>query len=123
MIVDDHPVNRLLARQVLKNAWPHSQIVEAADGQQAVAVLREQTMDLVLMDMVMPVMDGIVATQTIRTQLTGAARDVLIVGLTANVNPVDLEAFRQEGLNDVMLKPFEPDQLCDKVEHWLLQRD
>jgi CheY-like chemotaxis protein len=55
--------------------------------------------------------------------LTGAARDVLIVGLTANVNPVDLDAFRQEGLNDVMLKPFEPDLLCAKVEHWLLQRD
>jgi signal transduction histidine kinase/CheY-like chemotaxis protein len=123
LIVDDHPVNRLLARQVLKNAWPHSQIVEAADGQQAVALLRQQTMDLVLMDMVMPVMDGIVATQTIRSQLTGAARDVLIVGLTANVNPVDLDAFRQEGLNDVMLKPFEPDLLCAKVEHWLLQRD
>jgi len=123
LIADDHPVNRLLVRQVLTNAWPHSHIIEAADGQQAVAVLREQAIDLVLMDMVMPVMDGIVATQTIRTQLQGAARDVLILGLTANVNPVDLDAFRQKGLNDVMLKPFEPDLLCAKVEHWLLQRD
>jgi len=86
-------------------------------------MLREQPFDLVLMDMVMPVMDGIVATQTIRTLLHGAARDVLILGLTANVNPVDLDAFRHEGLDDVMLKPFEPDLLCAKVEHWLLQRN
>jgi signal transduction histidine kinase/ActR/RegA family two-component response regulator len=123
LIADDHPVNRLLARQVLKNAWPQSHIVEVSDGQQAVNMLREQPFDLVLMDMVMPVMDGIVATQTIRTKLPAAARSVLILGLTANVNPVDLDAFRQEGLDDVMLKPFEPDLLCAKVEHWLLQRD
>lgn len=122
LIADDHPVNRLLARQVLKNAWPQSHVVEVADGQQAVDKLREQAFDLVLMDMVMPVMDGIMATQTIRQKLSGAARDVLILGLTANVNPVDLDAFRQEGLDDVMLKPFEPDLLCAKVEHWLLQR-
>ena len=123
LIADDHPINRLLVRQVLKNAWPNSQIVEVSDGQQAVAVLREQAIDLVLMDMVMPVMDGIVATQAIRSQLSGPVRDVLILGLTANVNPVDLDAFRQVGVDDVMLKPFEPDLLCTKVEHWLLQRD
>lgn len=123
LIADDHPVNRLLARQVLKNAWPHSHIVEVSDGLQAVDMLREQPFDLVLMDMVMPVMDGIVATQMIRTQLPSAVRDVLILGLTANVNPVDLDAFRKEGLDDVMLKPFEPDLLCAKVEHWLLQRN
>jgi CheY-like chemotaxis protein len=123
LIADDHPVNRLLVRQVLKNAWPQSQIVEVSDGQQAVDKLCEQPFDLVLMDMVMPVMDGIVATRTIRALESAAVRDVLILGLTANVNPVDLHAFRQEGLDDVMLKPFEPDLLCAKVEHWLLQRN
>jgi CheY-like chemotaxis protein len=79
--------------------------------------------DLVLMDMVMPEMDGIEATQVIRTQLPLPAKDVVILGLTANVNPVDLEAFRKEGLDDVMLKPFDPDQMCTKVEHWLLHRE
>jgi CheY-like chemotaxis protein len=122
LIADDHPVNRLLARQVLKNAWPNSQIEEVMDGLQAVEKLREQPFDLILMDMVMPVMDGIMATHAIRTEMSGAAREVLILGLTANVNPVDLDAFRKEGLDDVMLKPCEPDLLCAKVEHWLLQR-
>ena len=123
LIADDHPVNRLLARQVLKNAWPNSHIVDANNGQQAVDLVRQEVFDLVLMDMVMPEMDGIEATQVIRTQLPLPAKDVVILGLTANVNPVDLEAFRKEGLDDVMLKPFDPDQMCAKVEHWLLHRE
>ena len=53
--------------------------------------------DRVLMDMVMPVL-----------------------GLTANVNPLDLQEFRKAGLNEVLLKPFEPAELCHRVEHLLL---
>jgi len=45
-----------------------------------------------------------------------------VLGLTANVNPVDLQAFREAGLNEVLLKPLEPGPLALKVEHWLLQR-
>jgi CheY-like chemotaxis protein len=116
-------VNRLLARQVLKNAWPDSVIEEAGDGQQALDLLQTQAFDLVLMDMVMPVMDGIEATQSIRQQLPMPAQNVVILGLTANVNPVDLEAFKSQGLNDVMLKPFVPEHMCAKVEHWLLHRE
>ncbi len=122
LIADDHAVNRLLVRQVLQYAWPHSHIAEVKDGQQAVTALREQAFDLVLMDMVMPVMDGIEAARVIRQELPGPSRDVLILGLTANVNPLDLDSFRQGGIDDVMLKPFEPDILCSKVEQWLLQR-
>ena len=122
LIADDHAVNRLLVRQVLQHAWPNSQIAEVQDGQQAVTALREQVFDLVLMDMVMPVMDGIAAARVIRQELPGPSRDVLILGLTANVNPLDLDAFRQGGIDDVMLKPFEPDLLCAKVEQWLLHR-
>jgi CheY-like chemotaxis protein len=122
LIADDHPINRLLAKQVLQNAWPNSEILEAVDGQHALQCLREKTVDLVLMDMVMPVMDGIVATRTLREAFLPPAKDVPILGLTANVNPVDLDAFRQSGLSAVMLKPFEPSQLCAKVEQLLLTR-
>ena len=59
LVADDHPINRLLVKQVLQNAWPDSQILEAVNGEQALQCLREKTVDLVLMDMVMPVMDGI----------------------------------------------------------------
>ena len=120
LVVDDHPINRLLVKQVLKNAWPKAQVLEAVNGQQALDQLAQSSVDLVLMDMVMPLMDGIEATRRIRQN--AAWRPLPVMGLTANVNPVDLETFRQAGLNTVMLKPFEPAQLCNRVEQLLLQR-
>jgi CheY-like chemotaxis protein len=76
--------------------------------------------DLVLMDMVMPVMDGIETTRRIRAE--AAWQNIPVLGLTANVNPVDLQAFRNAGLNEVLLKPFNPAQLCLRVEPLLLAK-
>ena len=116
LVADDHPLNRLLVKQVLQNAWPHSEVLEVGDGQKALEVLRTQAVDLVLMDMVMPVMDGIAATAAMRQDVSDVVRHTPILGLTANVNPQDLARFDAAGLNDLMLKPFEPAQLCAKVE-------
>jgi signal transduction histidine kinase/CheY-like chemotaxis protein len=122
LVADDHPVNRLLLKQVLQNAWPHSVVLEAVDGQKTLEVLREHTVDMVFMDMVMPVMDGIDATRLIRQEPLARISQVPVIGLTANVNPLDLERFKAAGLDDVMLKPFEPAELCGRVEPWLLVR-
>jgi signal transduction histidine kinase len=120
LVADDHPVNRLLLKQVLKNAWPHSVVLEAVDGQKTLDVLHAQTVDMVFMDMVMPVMDGIDATRLIRQDAIDHIRRVPVLGLTANVNPLDLDRFKAAGLSDVMLKPFEPAELCHRVESLLL---
>ena len=120
LVADDHPVNRLLLKQVLQNAWPHSVAVEAVDGQKALDVLQEQAVDLVFMDMVMPIMDGIDATRLIRQDAVDRIHQVPVLGLTANVNPLDLERFKSAGLNGVMLKPFEPAALCHRAETLLL---
>ena len=122
LVADDHPVNRLLLKQVLKNAWPHSVVLEAVDGQKSLDVLHAQTVDMVFMDMVMPVMDGIDATSFIRQDAIDRIRQVPVLGLTANVNPLDLDRFKAAGLNDVMLKPFESAQLCQRIEALLLKR-
>jgi signal transduction histidine kinase/CheY-like chemotaxis protein len=119
LIVDDHPLNRLLVKQVLQNAWPKSTIFEAVDGQKALDTLREQPVDLILMDMVMPVMDGIVATCTLRKTFSAPHNALPVLGMTANVNPLDLERFKAAGLSEVMLKPFEPDVLCGKIDQLL----
>ena len=120
LVADDHPVNRLLLKQVLQNAWPHSVVLEAVDGQKALDVLQEQAVDLVFMDMVMPIMDGIDATRLIRQDAVDRIHQVPVLGLTANVNPLDLERFKSAGLNGVMLKPFEPAALCHRAETLLL---
>jgi CheY-like chemotaxis protein len=122
LVVDDHPLNRLLVRQVLQNAWPSCQVLEAVDGQKALEVLAAQAVDLVLMDMVMPVMDGIAATQALRQEGSEPICRVPVLGLTANVNPEDLARFKAAGLSDVMLKPFEPADLCQRVERLLLEK-
>ena len=120
LVADDHPVNRLLLKQVLKNAWPHSVVLEAMDGQKTLEILHAQMVDMVFMDMVMPVMDGIDATRLIRQDAIDRIRQVPVLGLTANVNPLDLERFKAAGLSDVMLKPFEPTELCHRIESLLL---
>ena len=120
LVADDHPVNRLLLKQVLQNAWPHSVVLEAVDGQKTLDVLREHSVDMVFMDMVMPVMDGIDATRLIRQEPLARISQVPVLGLTANVNPLDLERFKAAGLNDVMLKPFEPAQMFERIEQLLV---
>jgi CheY-like chemotaxis protein len=120
LVADDHPVNRLLLKQVLQNTWPHSTVLEAVDGQKTLDVLSNQAVDLVFMDMVMPVMDGIDATRIIRQDPVVRINQVPILGLTANVNPLDLARFTSAGLSGVMLKPFEPEQLCERIEQLLL---
>jgi signal transduction histidine kinase/CheY-like chemotaxis protein len=122
LVVDDHPINRLLVKQVLKQAWPQSLVDEADDGQSAIDRLQTDAYDVVFMDMVMPVMDGIETSQWIRRELDTPASQTPILGLTANVNPVDLDRFVEAGLSGVMLKPFEPSQLCAKVEELLAQK-
>ena len=120
LVVDDHPINRLLVKKVLQNAWPQADILEAVDGRQCLERLAQGPIDLVLMDMVMPVMDGIETMRLLRQN--PAWQPLPVLGLTANVNPVDLEAFKNSGVDSVMLKPFEPAQLCARVEQMLLQR-
>ena len=72
--------------------------------------------------MVMPKMDGIETTLALRRELDDITRNTPVLGLTANVNPQDLERFKASGLNDVMLKPFDPVQLCHQIELLILNR-
>ena len=122
LVVDDHPVNRLLVRQVLQRHWPQAEIVEVDDGAKALlACEHDAPWDAVLMDMVMPVMDGIEATKGIRASPRDAVRRTPVLGLTANVNPQDLAHFEKVGLDALLLKPFEPARLLSEVERLLPQ--
>jgi CheY-like chemotaxis protein len=122
LVVDDHPINRLLARQILQKRWKNSKVVEVDNGIKALAELQSNRFDLVLMDMVMPEMDGIEATQRLRQELQGDAANIPVLGLTANVNPNDLERFAKAGVDDTVLKPFEQEKLCAKVQSLLSKK-
>jgi CheY-like chemotaxis protein len=121
LVVDDHPVNRLLLRQILQMTWPKASITEASNGEAALQLLSQQPFDLVLMDMVMPGMDGIETTRALHVQLAQADKTVPpVLGLTANVNPHDLQRFQDAGLKGILLKPFERDALVAQIDALLL---
>jgi signal transduction histidine kinase len=122
LVVDDHPINRLLVRQILKNNWKNCELIEADNGVKALEAMRHQEFDVVLMDMVMPEMDGIEATTALRQTLEAPACHTPVLGLTANVNPQDLERFSVAGVNAVVLKPFDAVKVCAQVERMLTEK-
>lgn len=119
LIVDDNPVNRLLVHQVILSVWPHAQVVQAENGKKALTVLDTQPFDIVLMDMLMPEMDGIEATVVLRQAADSINRHVPILGLTANISTDDHIRCIKAGMNEVVLKPFDKHHLAQRIQHLL----
>ncbi|MBX9960148.1 MAG: response regulator [Burkholderiaceae bacterium] len=118
LLVEDNELNQEVATDLLRDA---GLLVElAVNGQQAVDRVREEDYDIVLMDMQMPVMDGLEATRQIRS-LPG--KEALpIVAMTANASDTDRQACLAAGMNDHVAKPIEPELLFRSLQRWLPQR-
>lgn len=112
LVVDDNATNRFVAGKVLELFDCSSEAVE--DGQQAVDRVQAGAFDLVLMDIKMPVMDGVQATRLIRN-LPGPASGVPILALTANADPRDAAEYLAAGMNGVAQKPIQPDALLNAI--------
>lgn len=110
LVVDDHPVNRSLVAALLEAI--QAETVEAEDGQQACEAFAEAQFDAVLMDIQMPVMDGLTATRRIRAleQDSGAAPTPIII-LSANALPEHIAASRDAGADRHLAKPVSPSLL------------
>ena len=122
LVVDDHPINRLLVRLLLQRKWSNALIVEVEDGVQAMHALSTQAgFDLVLLDMVMPVMDGIETACAMRASADALTRQTPVLGLTANVSTLDLQRYKEAGLDGLLLKPFEMLRLYSEVERLTTQ--
>lgn len=120
LIVDDMAFNRLLLRQMLQVECPMAKISEAENGLSALLTMKISDFDLVYMDMVMPQLDGIEACKRIRSELPAPGRNTPIMGLSANVNPIDRERFIQAGAGGFLLKPFDRQSLMDNTERLLM---
>ncbi len=117
LIVDDHAVNRLVLRQILQKQWPQATIFEGEDGHKALALIKTHVFDVVFLDMVMPGLGGIETAQRLTSDNIRPLP--ALIGLTANVNPHDLDAFYKAGLSGLLLKPFNREQLLTLI-HQLL---
>jgi CheY-like chemotaxis protein len=115
LLVEDDPVNQLVLAETLRQ-WQLD--VDIADnGSEAVERVRTGSYALVLMDLQMPVMDGLAATRAIR-RLTGCEA-LPIVAMTANVFEEDRRLCVEAGMNDHLRKPMLPEQLAAALERWL----
>ena len=118
LVVEDNDVNRMIAREVLQSLG--LDVIEAGDGRQALAQLELHSVDAVLMDCQMPVMDGYAATQEIRKREArlGLPR-VPVLALTADAFEEDAVRSREAGMDAHLAKPYTRDQLRELLSAWL----
>ncbi|WP_116127690.1 PAS domain-containing hybrid sensor histidine kinase/response regulator [Lewinella sp. IMCC34183] len=114
LLVEDNAMNRFIARKTLAHFG--CTVDEAENGRVALERLREGTYDLVLMDIQMPVLDGIETTKIIRNELN---LRVPIVALTANAFKQDIDGYLDSGMNDYVTKPFEETRLFEAIARLL----
>lgn len=110
LIVEDNELNRFLAVTILKK-W-NANIHIAENGEEAVKAVSSLDIDIVLMDIQMPVMDGVAAAIAIRSELKS---NVPIIALTANALESEKEKCWQAGMNEYITKPYNPEFLREKI--------
>ena len=115
LLVEDNLINQEVALELLREAGLAVDL--AANGQQAVDLFAAQPYDLILMDMQMPVMDGITATRVIRQNPQG--QSVPILAMTANAFGEDRQRCLDAGMNDHVAKPVDPANLYAMLVKWL----
>ena len=116
LLVEDNEINMEIARTLLE--FRNASVDGACNGQQAVEMFRSSPQnhyDAVLMDVRMPVMDGIAATQAIRGLNRADAATVPILAMTANAFAEDIEQSRKAGMNEHLAKPIEPETLYARL--------
>ncbi len=115
LAAEDNPINQLVLRTLLQQVGVETVMV--ADGDQALSAWRDQDWDLILMDIQMPVMDGVTASRAIRGEeaASGRARTP-IVALTANVMSEQVAAYQAAGMDDVVAKPIEVSRLLESIQ-------
>ncbi|MBU1425956.1 MAG: response regulator [Gammaproteobacteria bacterium] len=115
LLVEDDEINRQVAQEMLENLGINVTIAE--DGKEAIALVKQSQFDGVLMDMQMPVMDGISATREIRKDPHYA--NLPIIALTANVMVSEQNEILAAGMNDHIGKPIDPDHLVTTLAKWV----
>jgi CheY-like chemotaxis protein/HPt (histidine-containing phosphotransfer) domain-containing protein len=114
LVAEDNNINRLLLRKILQ---PYDlDTLYAENGQEVLDMLRHQSVDVILMDVQMPIMDGITATQKIRKDMQ---LNIPIIGMTAYVLPNEIEKCYEAGMNDYLPKPIDEDLFLTALHHYV----
>ena len=114
LIVDDEPNVRRLLHTILSKTF---EVIEAEDGRQAIEMTNTQKPDVVLMDMMMPKMDGLTACHLIKND--PATKSIPVIMVTAIGFELNVKLSQQMGANGYVTKPFSSEELLDKINQVL----
>ena len=121
LVVDDDAINRMVLKSMLGKFGCTSVLAE--NGCEALNCLEKEVFDVVLMDIQMPLMDGIEATRTVRTSLKFASISTIpIIAVTAYTDALDRERFFSAGVNGYVAKPFDKKDIKSAIEKVLAAR-
>ncbi|MBF0421448.1 MAG: PAS domain S-box protein [Magnetococcales bacterium] len=118
LLVEDAEINQEIVAESLRRIGIF--VTLANNGLEAIRLVQDRTFDLILMDIQMPVMDGITATQKIRTLPHG--QNLPIIAMTATARDNDRKRCLEAGMNDFIIKPIEPAELITTLNGWLPRR-
>lgn len=116
LIAEDNKINMLLIKTILKNLFPNIELLESTNGEEAIQKFIEEQPDLILMDVQMPVLNGLEATKRIRTLELNS--NIPIIALTAGTLKEDRELCMASGMNDFVTKPVIKDTIKEIIIKW-----
>jgi DNA-binding response OmpR family regulator/signal transduction histidine kinase len=118
LLVEDHPMHQIATKQVLTTWSSKVNVTVANNGQVALVKAQEEVFDIILMDLQMPVMDGMTATANLR-----AFSSVPIIALTASTSKQEEDRCYQIGMNDYLAKPFQPEDLYRRIMQLIYEEE
>lgn len=114
LLAEDNEMNQILAKRVIASYGFNLDVAE--NGKEALERYKEKDYDIILMDIMMPEMDGLEATKRIREEFPSEKKDIPILAMTAFVFSEEEDyKYLESGMNDYILKPFHPDKLYQKI--------
>lgn len=117
LVVDDNEINRMVAEEMLKPL--RLQIETASDGKHALEMIKAKKYDLIFMDHLMPVMNGIEAVTELRKLEEAYYKEVPVIALTANTAKEQREEYMQAGMSDYLSKPIDMEDIHRIVKKWI----
>lgn len=115
ILAEDNEFNQMVAVDTLEDLIPGLTIEVAENGKIVLDLLEKRMYDLILMDIQMPEMDGHEATETIRSLPDEVKKNIPIMAMTAHATQDEIQRCYDEGMNDYITKPFEPEDLLNKI--------
>ena len=120
LLVEDNVINMEIAHEILGEE--HLNITEAKNGKEALEIFQNSRLDeydVIIMDVMMPVMDGLEATKAIRMLEREDAKKIPIIAMTANAFAEDVQLAKNTGMNEHIAKPLDLNKLNDVLKQWL----